>query len=247
MMIPLSLLFGLVYFQIVWPVVTQARKLPQKEGEGNAAVILRVFMDETRGDIDLGEGSEEFFSRQFEAAPAAFIYGEVATYGLQYGSTLSYLGIGLVPRVLWPDKPAVNTGRWFDTYIAHNAPEGDAGNCLSQTPAGELYWNFGWPGVVSGMLLLGVLVGWLWRMATPSPLQDPIRMLLYTQLSVLLISFADAGVAFLGLVQRVLVFGTIFWLIASWRRRSTNPRRNRALSAPLLTSDAPLASPHRVG
>jgi hypothetical protein len=211
-------------------------------------------MSETRGEVDLGRAREEFLSRQFEAAPAAFIYEEVEHYGLQYGNTLSYLGIGLVPRVLWPDKPAVNRGRWFDTYIAHNAPEGDAGNCLGQSSAGELYWNFGWPGVVAGMMLLGVLIGWLWRMATPSPLQDPIKMLLFTQLSVLMISFADAGVAFLGLFERVLVFGAIFWLMASWRRRRTNPRRGMRRSSPLVTlgavppaGGASLASSHRVG
>ena len=75
---------------------------------------------------------------------------------LQYGSTVPLWS--LVPRALWPDKPPVGGGgsvvsNFTGIAFAANTSVG-AGNPF------EFYINFGWPGVVGGFLLLGLLLSW---------------------------------------------------------------------------------------
>jgi hypothetical protein len=67
-----------------------------------------------------------------------------------------------IPRVLWRDKPTSHEELKFgwrfrvtnfftrNSYIAPSWP-------------GELYWNFGLPGILVGMALLGVASRWLYR------------------------------------------------------------------------------------
>jgi hypothetical protein len=78
----------------------------------------------------------------------------------QNGHTLTPLLATFVPRIVWSDKPDVSTGRvvnkefhvseadFWDTYISPSIP-------------GELYWNFGWPGVLIGMVAIGGALGTL--------------------------------------------------------------------------------------
>jgi hypothetical protein len=78
----------------------------------------------------------------------------------QHGATMTPLLATFIPRFIWTDKPDVATGRmvnkafhvteaeYSDTYISPSIP-------------GELYWNFGWPGICIGMAIIGGAVGYL--------------------------------------------------------------------------------------
>jgi hypothetical protein len=78
----------------------------------------------------------------------------------QHGATMTPLLATFIPRFIWTDKPDVATGRvvnkafhvteaeYSDTYISPSIP-------------GELYWNFGWPGICIGMGIIGAAVGYL--------------------------------------------------------------------------------------
>ena len=75
----------------------------------------------------------------------------------QYGALYSYLGVSLIPRLLWPDKPSVNEANQF-YQVAYGLTSEDT---LGQTSiaAGTLtegYINFSWPGAVGIMFLLGI-------------------------------------------------------------------------------------------
>jgi hypothetical protein len=75
----------------------------------------------------------------------------------QYGRLYSYLGVTLIPRVLWPDKPSVNEANQF-YQVAYGLTAEDQ---LSQVSiaAGTLtegYINFSWPGAMVIMFLLGI-------------------------------------------------------------------------------------------
>jgi oligosaccharide repeat unit polymerase len=70
------------------------------------------------------------------------------------GSSLLQIPAALAPRALWPGKPQP-----LDNLVAEYLyPGATAGTPI--TMQGELYWNFGLPGVALGSLLIGALMGW---------------------------------------------------------------------------------------
>ena len=71
----------------------------------------------------------------------------------QGGWSLVYVPASYIPRVLWPEKPKFMTGQWVTDNFG-SGPE--VQSSTGPTWIGELYFNFGWPGVVIGMMFLGV-------------------------------------------------------------------------------------------
>ena len=71
----------------------------------------------------------------------------------QWGWSISYIPMSFVPRIVWPGKPKFMTGQWVTDNF------GGGPHVSSSTGAtwiGELYYNFSWPGIVIGMMILGV-------------------------------------------------------------------------------------------
>lgn len=79
----------------------------------------------------------------------------------QYGQTYSYMVVAFIPRFVWPDKPSANdANRFYQVAYGLTAEEDlDFGSFGAGTLA-EGYINFGWPGVVGLMFLLGVFFDW---------------------------------------------------------------------------------------
>jgi hypothetical protein len=73
------------------------------------------------------------------------------------GSTLVDMALALIPRALWPDKPAVGGGgdvvQRFSGYVAAEGTSVGAGQVL------EFYANFGTLGVIAGFALFGWFIG----------------------------------------------------------------------------------------
>jgi hypothetical protein len=74
----------------------------------------------------------------------------------EHGYTLIPMLEAFIPRLLWPDKPSIQTGQIMNKKF--HVTEGDL-TYISPSHLGELYWNFGWPGVIVGMSLVGLLFG----------------------------------------------------------------------------------------
>lgn len=74
----------------------------------------------------------------------------------QNGKTIEVIAYALIPRNFLPDKPDSTVGRIFNRAFHLSA---DPDTYISPSQNGELYWNYGWPGVLFGMLLIGALVG----------------------------------------------------------------------------------------
>lgn len=74
-----------------------------------------------------------------------------------HGQTLVAIPMAFVPRLLAPDKEDVSAGLLFSKLIL----KGDDNTYISISNLGELYWNFGWPGVFLGMPLIGFLLGFV--------------------------------------------------------------------------------------
>lgn len=76
----------------------------------------------------------------------------------QRGHTLSPLLLTFLPRVIWSEKGTVPTGQMVNKMF-HITDSDDI--WISPSHLGELYWNFGWPGAVIGMCLIGFICGWV--------------------------------------------------------------------------------------
>jgi len=75
----------------------------------------------------------------------------------QYGRLYSYLGVTLIPRFLWPNKPSMNEANQF-YQVAYDLTTEDELSRVS-IAVGTLtegYINFSWPGALGIMFLLGV-------------------------------------------------------------------------------------------
>ncbi len=78
----------------------------------------------------------------------------------QEGHTLVDIPTAFIPRLIWPDKPGAATGQLFNHEMF---PGGSANTYISPSTLGELYWNFGWPGMLCGLTLIGALLGFVGR------------------------------------------------------------------------------------
>jgi O-antigen polysaccharide polymerase Wzy len=76
----------------------------------------------------------------------------------QNGHTLAPLLAAFIPKVIWPDKPDVPSGQIFNKQF-HLTDSDDI--FISISYLGELYWNFGWLGVLVGMCACGAILGFI--------------------------------------------------------------------------------------
>lgn len=76
----------------------------------------------------------------------------------QQGYTLSPILAAFVPKLVWSEKVRVPTGQLFNKAF-HIADSDDV--YISPSHLGELYWDFGWTGVLVGMPLIGLICGWV--------------------------------------------------------------------------------------
>ncbi|MCX6983443.1 MAG: oligosaccharide repeat unit polymerase [Lentisphaerae bacterium] len=85
------------------------------------------------------------------------IKANIEQLGYQYGNTIfPSLLLKVIPRGLWPDKP-YNSSGYFMTML--HPDQFQAGYALPPTYMGDLYLNFGLPGMLVGIVLLGAFTG----------------------------------------------------------------------------------------
>ncbi len=87
--------------------------------------------------------------------------------GFYNGETLAYLLYAWIPRVVWPSKPEIASGKWFAirSGLAYVDENGRVNNSVDMGIGGELYLNFGYMGVIIGSFLLGIFWTSLWKIA----------------------------------------------------------------------------------
>ncbi len=84
----------------------------------------------------------------------------------QHGRTLGLIFVAFVPRALWPDKPGISLGQWITTNYGSGA---QVESSTGPSQLGEFYINFGYFGVIAGMLFLGFVM----RLAHETLLRHP--------------------------------------------------------------------------
>lgn len=210
------------YFVVVWPLVLKMRTYKNSNEDASVIQVFRsfgkdnmfaeTFFNEATGRAVAIESIRAFSTRMFDPTPVGYIYQHVDQTGHLQGASLNYLKYAFVPRLLWPDKPSVTRGAWFTSYLGFSADEESSTTSTGISATGELYWNFGLPGVLLGMFGIGAGYGMLWALAREDPRSNPFAMLLYFMLIVKMPNMPEAGSVIVGIVILAILFVPIIFL-----------------------------------
>ena len=153
------------------------------------------------------------------------------TLDFKYGQTFSDWIFAPVPRAIYPDKPMIVTGPIIGTEIY--------GHRVAGVPPGfiaELYWNFYIPGVVFGMLFMGVVLKRLHLLFTNMQIQREMKVPVYL-FAVTPVAFAVLGNSLgYGTVMRFIDFVTISSIVYFC---STSLAANTSLTPRQVPASAP--------
>jgi hypothetical protein len=150
---------------LVFPVLTAHRAIVGELGLSRAqalpetvSLVLRSIAEAgARGSRVDDERSETFLERTF-LKPSIDIIVEKAGVEVpfRHGETMEPLLYALIPRLIWDSKPGLNAAQQFNRTF-HLSDDQDT--YISPSFLGEMYWNFGWAGVLVGMALFGLTMG----------------------------------------------------------------------------------------
>ena len=212
---------GLVvlYVGLIAPLVSHMRNSGAIDEKGIVRLLTPGFTEQAANSMreDYASDPRGYFetwadatlNRMCDPCAAAMAVTLAHDNGFLQGRGLEYVPMAFIPRVLWPGKPLIDRGRDFTTALGWAADASQATTSTGQTSAGELYWNFGWPGVLVGMYLLGAAIsGVWWRAAGRDPRDGVLEMAAYTDamLSFVLVTGSAAGVMFVGTISAGLFF-----------------------------------------
>lgn len=154
---------------VVVTLMAGLRQMAREEGTGKLGVAAMAVPEAVLGNRNwLGVTKT---AHLMEAVPAEIDF-------LKGKSFLTWL-VAPVPRTVWPEKPVIHVG-----IILGKEVFGKAGR-ISGVPPGliaELYINFGYLGVLGGMLALGMVLRLLYVSFWPLLRTNSSAVLLYTVL-----------------------------------------------------------------
>jgi len=151
----------------------------------------------------------------------------------QEGYTLTPLLAVFIPRAVWPTKPDVQTGRLVTKSFM---PSQSDDVWLSPTHLGELYWNFGWPGVILGMFVIGSVLGFVGARFDVSEAVSLTRvMILLVTVHSIVLGFESAiATQYSVWLRSMLAIGVLHLIFA---RRTRRPVPASASTAALARSN----------
>jgi hypothetical protein len=158
----------------------------------------------------------------------------------QNGNTLTPVLLAFVPRFILPDKQdASQVGRIFNREFFHS---GATNTYIAVSWPGELYWNFGWTGVVAGMMCIGMILASIASLAIGNKDINLPRFLLYLFTIYILILRSESALAMTFTVwARAAILLLLIHLLAPKQRASTTATStlsNLRIGAPTAYSKA---------
>lgn len=251
-------------------IVSQARRTVRIKGVAVAALVPLIVIFAVIGQERVAASR----LNQTYQAPASGLgslvnpldhYGSLITGHITdgHGSTLAAEVVLPVPRSVWPGKP-VQLGRVLAYRLVPQVAAVSNESVVVTTP-GEWYYNFGWPGVLLMILVVGLIVRWLdlWiARRRVGGLPNRSTMLGFVALSVLVGSVTDLAWGGTATwtnrdLQRVLILvPLVLWSVAAsradrrvsrrpvrapMRRERVIPRSNLGAELAARVADADLA------
>jgi hypothetical protein len=172
---------GLVFVVFVYPYFTAYRTAIHGAGISRTAVVEHFgeILQKTiaaKDQVNSGKERAQTFLERSNVKASVEIFVLKTGHGVEFqsGHTLSPILQAFVPKILWPDKPRIPTGQLFNKQF-HLYDSDDV--FISPSHLGELYWNFGWPGAVLGMALIGSICGWIGARFNLSEFRSVTRIL----------------------------------------------------------------------
>jgi hypothetical protein len=146
--------------------------------------------------------------------------------GYEDGSTLAGLLVAPIPRFVWPSKPTFIPGQYFAARIGRGqyTSSGSFSNAINMTVGGEFFLNFGWLGLVGGLVLHGLLLALAW--AAIGRMRNPLNpvALAFGFLGLTQAVFVGSSAASLMALVQLVVYGYVAGfalelLLPAWQRR----------------------------
>ncbi len=213
--------------------ISGERGLSREEAVQNLSKVIDIVLAyrDPAGEHDEQSGRSAFFERLSVKDNVERAFTETGVdVPFQQGRTLAAIPLAFVPRLILPDKFDVPTGLLFNHTFYKG---GDPDTWLSPSHLGELYWNFGWPGLLIGTLLIGTLLGFV---ATKSSLAEHASV---TRMLVLLATVQYLCVGFEGAMSLSYIswlrsLGAIWILHLLFARVAAGQRGESVQPAPAL-------------
>jgi hypothetical protein len=144
--------------------ILQANRVVRDENNVNARKasqdIAKIFHQAVEAQKRVNEGRERaqtLLERTTTKSSVELIVNGIDSgHPYMHGYTLMPLFTAFLPRLIWGDKPSIPTGELLNQEY-HVSSGRDT--YISPSHVGELYWNFGWIGLIVGMGAIGLLLG----------------------------------------------------------------------------------------
>jgi hypothetical protein len=207
------------------------RGLSKEAAVQNLSKVIDIVLAyrDPEGGQDQHSGRSMFFERMSVKDNVERVFTKTGVdVPFQQGITLAAIPLAFVPRLILPDKFDVPTGLLFNRTFY---PDGDGNTYISPSGLGELYWNFGWPGLVTGTLFIGTLLGFVSTKCSLAERASVTRMLvLLATVQYLCLGFEGAmSIAYISWLRCLGAIGILHLLFA---RVAAGTRRDPEQPAP---------------
>jgi hypothetical protein len=229
---------------LVFPVLTAKREVMSEQLQMSRSQALsheteilsralRQLSAEHAGNS--GESSQTLLQRiSNKGAIETFVVHCGRDQPFKHGATLVPLLYIFVPRIVWGEKPGDNAAETFnrDYHISE-----DLDTHISPSHIGELYWNFGYPGLIAGEILIGILLGYIARKFYDRPTISltGALVLILTLYELVARQEGSIGIEYVVWARGLVLIGLLHWLFA--RRMGTSViEAESTLAEPLLAA-----------
>jgi hypothetical protein len=212
-------------FQAYRTHVLAERGVSRADAAMNFAKNIEVALNSNKAlDKEVEYSSRSFLSRiSYKPTIELIIDRAGVSAPFENGYTFIIFFEGFIPRIVWPSKPDLSIGQLFNRELRVTESRD---NYISTTILGELYWNFGWLGIIVGCPLLGAFLGTVNKTCDLSQRISVTRFLIFS-ISVygFCLRFED-GIAMTGTlwVRTLVVIALLHLLFARWTKGQSQSR-----------------------
>ena len=181
--IPKAWLVGIALFiALAFPAMQANRmirsqyRIDHAEAAQNLLDTVKLAFSKSEEVTEGSNRSETVFERlSLKGSVTMIVQRTGSEVPFQSGYTLTPIYAAFIPKIVWPNKPEVQTGQLMNREFRVSA---SAYTYISPSHLGEMYWNFSWPGVVIGTLLASMLLGFIGKHVDMTHHQSITRLMI---------------------------------------------------------------------